>query len=74
MKDGGPDFKGERESFRRASETEERELPDGQRVILNVVPLSLAEQEAIHHNQIRYSHLQLERLGLPNDYLRTRYR
>lgn len=31
-------------------------------------------QAAIHHNRLRYAELQKARLGLANEYSRTRYR
>lgn len=36
--------------------------------------ISPAGQAAIHHNRLRYGELQKARLGLANDYVRTRYR
>lgn len=36
--------------------------------------ISAEAQAAIHHNRLRYAELQKARLGLANDYARTRYR
>ncbi|MFF7293200.1 hypothetical protein ACFY9N_11780 [Microbacterium sp. NPDC008134] len=41
---------------------------------VNVIPKSIDEQRAIHHNQLRYAELQRLRLGQPNRYEETRYR
>lgn len=40
----------------------------------SVVPLSIEEQQAIHHNQLRYAELGKLRRGQPNEYLKTSYR
>jgi hypothetical protein len=43
-------------------------------LLANVIPKSIDEQRAIHHNQARYAELQKLRLGQPNRYEETRYR
>lgn len=63
-----PDLPGE-ESFRPAAEAV---VIGG--MVANVIPKSIAEQQAIHHNQLRYAELQKLRMGMPNLYRETRYR
>lgn len=43
-------------------------------MLANVIPRSTPEQQAIHHNQLRYAELQKLRNGQPNLYRETRYR
>lgn len=42
--------------------------------LVSVIPVSLAKQRAIHHNQLRYVELVKLRAGRPNLYNETRYR
>lgn len=43
-------------------------------MLASVIPKSIEEQRAIHHNQLRYAELQKLRMGQPNRYNETRYR
>lgn len=65
---GDPDLPGD-ENFRPAPNTVE---VNGR--IAWVIPKSIAEQQSIHHNQLRYAELQKLRMGQPNQYKETRYR
>ena len=69
-----PDLPGERASFTPAPEVIVETQPDGRSALVNVIPKSMAEQQAIHHNQLRYAELQNLRQGQPNLYNETRYR
>ena len=68
------DIPGEHESFIPAPEVIVETQPDGRKALVNVIPLPIAEQQAIHHNQIRYAELQKLRQGQPNVYNESRYR
>lgn len=41
---------------------------------VNLQPVSIDEQRAIHHNQLRYGELNKLRMGQPNQYLQSQYR
>ncbi|WP_295102919.1 hypothetical protein [uncultured Microbacterium sp.] len=41
---------------------------------VSVIPKSIDEQRAIHHNRLRYAELQKLRTGQPNRYEESRYR
>lgn len=43
-------------------------------MIANVIPKSIEEQQAIHHNRLRYAELQKLRTGRPNLYNESSYR
>ncbi|WP_136057264.1 hypothetical protein [Microbacterium sp. K24] len=43
-------------------------------LLVNVIPKSIEEQQAIHHNHLRYAELQKLRRGQPNRYEESRYR
>lgn len=42
--------------------------------LVNVIPKTIEEQRAIHHNQLRYAELQKLRMGQPHRYEESRYR
>lgn len=63
-----PDLPGD-ENFRPAS----GEVVAGG-MIANVIPKSIAEQQAIHHNRLRYAELQKLRMGQSNRYNESSYR
>lgn len=65
-----PDLPGD-ENFRAVREGVEV-TPDGRMKMKDAI--SAEGQAAIHHNRLRYAELQKARLGLANDYGRTRYR
>lgn len=64
---------------------EERDLPGDENfcpassevvidgMIANVIPKSIGEQRAAHHNQLRYAELQKLRMGQPNLYNESSY-
>jgi hypothetical protein len=43
-------------------------------MVVNVIPLPLADQQAIHHNQLRYAELGRLRSGRANLYEQSSYR
>lgn len=65
---GGPDLSGD-ERF-----TPVPEVIEVSGMLANVIPKPVAEQRAIHHNQLRYAELQKLRMGQPNRYEESRYR
>lgn len=66
---GDPDLPGDA-SFTPAPEV----VTDAAGRLVSVMPVSLTEQRAIHHNQLRYAELGKLRSGQPNLYNETSYR
>ena len=77
-KHGDPDLPGD-ERFRPVSNIGVVRVPNptgGPDLLaqVNLQPVSIEEQRAIHHNQLRYGELNRLRMGMPNSYLQTSYR
>lgn len=77
-KTGDPDLPGD-ERFRPVSSEGVVRVPNptgGPDILarVNLQPVSIEEQQAIHHNQLRYAQLNELRMGKPNLYLQSRYR
>lgn len=49
------------------------DTPAGPAIAMGMT-ISPEAQAAIHHNRLRYAELQKARLGMANEYARTRYR
>jgi len=73
-----PDLPGD-ESFRPVSNAGVVRVPNptgGPDLLarVNLQPVSIEEQQAIHHNRLRYGQLNELRMGKPNTYLQSSYR